>query len=562
MQLDLERLLGIARRWWWIAILTCLIGATGAYILSRYQERLYTADATLLLSPAVDSAADFGSVQVGQSLTETYRTWAVSRPVLESASHQLSLAGGPGDFYWSQVSADIVPGTLFIRIYVTDPDQTDAAEIANAVADAFVEDVRVQSQTQAAATRARVEERLEELSGQMDELDASIDPLQASQQPLPEQDQSRLDALLGSRSRLQEEVRQLQSTASSLSLSAATAGPRVSISAPASAPVSPSSPQATRMTLMGASIGLAVGAAAIILREYFDKRIRSPEDLKAITTAPLLATIGQIPSHTRGQGHLFTMDTSISRAADSIRVLRENLLFVSAATPFTTLAVTSPGTAEGKSTLVANLGVVMARAQLRTLIIDADLRRPVQHRMFGVSNDAGLSSFLARDCDDWSELVVRLNVPGLCLLPSGPIPPTPADLLRLDWMVRLLDSSAVAFDIVLIDTSPTLMASDALSVASRSDATIVVCRLGETQRGHVSGALAALEKAAPRILGLVLTGHEDAAETSRYIRYHQSAVAHHGGSRGYGADRSAIPRFEQRGTPQVLEILADRNSES
>lgn len=562
MQLDLASLLGIARRWWWIVFLSCLIGGISAYAVSHAQERLYTADATLLVDPAVNSPADYGSVQAGQNLVETYRTWAVSRPVLESASRQLSLSGGPGDFFWSQVSAETVPGTLFIQVSATDPNPAHAAEIANAVANAFVEDIRTQAQTQTAMARARVEDRLDDITGQINGMNASIESLQASQQPLSGADQSRLDSLLESRTQLEEEHLQLQSTAASLALRATTSGVHVSMSAPAIAPVSPSSPRIMRSTLVGLSVGLLVAAAAIILLEYFDTRIRTPEELKAVTAVPVLATVGQIPKSTRSHRQLFTVDTPASRAAESMRMLRENLQFASAPAPFTTLAIMSPDTTEGKSTLVANLGVVMARAELKTLIIDADLRRPTQHRLFGVSNDAGLSSFLTREFDDWSAIAVRLNVPGLFLIPSGPVPPNPADLLQLGRMNHLLRSSAKEFDIVLIDTSPTLVASDALSVASRADASVVVCRLGETQRDQLSQALAAVENVAPRLLGLVLNDHKDAAGSLRYDQSYRSSTWRRLIPRYGGADRSTPPRFTPRQSPQLLKVSTDIDTES
>src|SRR5690606_7708609 len=119
-------------------------------------------------------------------------------------------------------------------------------------------------------------------------------------------------------------------------------------------------------------------------------------------------------------------------------LLRTNLEFASASGPIHTLTVTSPGPGEGKSTVTANIGVVMAQSGLQVVVIDADLRKPTQHRVFGIPNDRGLTTLLTHPEEDWRAAVTKVALPGLSLIPSGPLPPNPADLVSSARFEQLL----------------------------------------------------------------------------------------------------------------------------
>jgi len=174
--------------------------------------------------------------------------------------------------------------------------------------------------------------------------------------------------------------------------------------------------------------------------------------------------------------------------------------------------VTSPGPSEGKSTVTANLAVAMAQAGFTTVIIDADLRRPSQHKIFAVPNERGLTTLLTHPDQPWNWAAVEVLSGSLYVIPSGPLPPNPADLLSSERWRQTLATIVEMVDFVLIDTPPILTASDPLVVAPAADGVVLVCRAGRTRREALRRATMALRQGTVRIVGVVLnqrTGRED-----------------------------------------------------
>jgi non-specific protein-tyrosine kinase len=201
-----------------------------------------------------------------------------------------------------------------------------------------------------------------------------------------------------------------------------------------------------------------------------------------------------------------------SAAAEAYRTLRTNIQFASLDREIRTVAITSAGAGDGKSTTLANLAIAMAEGGHRVICVDADLRRPGLHTLFGLSNREGLTTAVLGD-DTWLPLQ-DTPVPGLRLLASGPLPPNPAELVgsrRLDRVLRLLREAA---DYVLFDTPPAAALSDAATLAARVDGVILVIGAGRTKRDLARRAKEQLERVKAHILGVVLAGVR--ADTSLY----------------------------------------------
>src|SRR5215510_11174130 len=200
---------------------------------------------------------------------------------------------------------------------------------------------------------------------------------------------------------------------------------------------------------------------------------------------------------------LVTLKDPRSPAAEAYRVLRTNILFSALEKPIQTLIVTSPTPDDGKSTTLANLAVTMAQSGHPTILVDADLRRPSQHSIWGIANDVGLTSMLL---DDSALKRPPLHDGGvdnmLAILPSGPIPPNPADVLsakRMNDVIQFLKSKA---DYVLFDAPPVLAVTDTPLLASRLDAVLLVVKAGTTRRDHAQRTKQILERAGVRIVGV------------------------------------------------------------
>ena len=203
---------------------------------------------------------------------------------------------------------------------------------------------------------------------------------------------------------------------------------------------------------------------------------------------------------------LVTLSDPRSPAAEAFRTLRTNLIFSTLDRPITTLLVTSaaPDAAfpAGKSVALANLAVTMAQGGRKTILVDCDLRRPHQHELFGVSDKPGLTSVILGEGDP---ALAATGVEGLSLLPAGPLPPNPADLLSSRRMESLISNLKSQADIVLFDAPPIVAVTDAALLASKLDGVLLVVSAGQTKRDHAQRAKELLEKINVRLVGAVLT---------------------------------------------------------
>lgn len=202
---------------------------------------------------------------------------------------------------------------------------------------------------------------------------------------------------------------------------------------------------------------------------------------------------------------LVTLSDPRSAAAEAFRSLRTNLMFSSVENPIRTLLVTSPARENQKSAALANLAVTFAQSGNRTILVDADLRQPKQHQIWGVGNAPGLTNMMVDDNTLDDPPLTATSVDNLRVLPSGELPPNPADLLsgkRMDEIVAALRRHA---DYVLFDSPPVLAATDAALLGIKLDGALLVVRARDTRRDHTAQARQALERVHVRIVGAVLT---------------------------------------------------------
>jgi capsular exopolysaccharide synthesis family protein len=179
--------------------------------------------------------------------------------------------------------------------------------------------------------------------------------------------------------------------------------------------------------------------------------------------------------------------------------------------------ITSPGPEEGKSTTAANLAIAFAQQGERVLLIDCDLRRARIHKIFDETNLPGLTTILVTG-ENLANAIRQTRVPGLNILPSGPLPPNPAELLGSAQMTALLDRLSENYDLLILDTPPLLAASDAAIVSRIVDGAVVVVRAGSTERSALQTAVQQLGTVGARVLGTVLNDPD--AEVPKYARYY------------------------------------------
>ena len=271
------------------------------------------------------------------------------------------------------------------------------------------------------------------------------------------------------------------------------------------------------------AIGLAFGF------EYLDNRIKTPQELKAQLGIPFL---GMVPTVTvEGEPNPLLDGGVPQNFAEAFKSVRTNVLFSSADEGMRTLVVTSAGPGEGKSLVASNLALALAQAGQRVLLIDADMRRPRVHDIFGGSQEPGLSNVLAGNAKT-SEAIRKSKTSGLWLMPAGHIPPNPAELLGSRRYTDFMASLSVHFDWVLLDTPPVMVVADSSIVANQSSGVVFVVRADHTSKHSVRAAVEQLEAANAHLIGSVLNSvdlvrnpyYYSAYYRKEYSRYYVSAA--------------------------------------
>lgn len=518
MELDLRHLTKIARRWWWLLLLAPIIAAASAFLVSNRQTPLYSATAVLRVSPPVNSELNQQVFTVTTNLGETYRQLITYDPVLQRVVDTLKLPYGPSELR-ANVTASVIRDTQLIKIAVSDPDPDQAALIANTIAAQFIAYQAENTQTQIQTNLEDINAQITDIQDQLATVETELATLNVPANASNTDAQTRINELRVQQVQLQSRLDSLQSQSNSIASGVASGQVQVSVSNPAQPPSAPYAPRTLFYTALGAFVGLLIAIGAVALLEYLDNTVKADTDYQALTGASLISSIPTLPKLKEGASQVYAVSEPGSSATEAIRLLRTNLEFAAAVAPIKTLAVTSTSPSEGKSTVTANLGVVMAQAGFKTVIVDCDLRRPTQHKIFGVANNRGLSHLLTHPEEDWESHAHRVALPGLVLIPSGPIPPNPADLLAVDAFDQLLDRITADADIVLLDTSPILAVSDALIASRKTDGVLLLCRSGVTKREALQIGATALQQGDIRLVGVVLNQRGE-GETGGYYYYY------------------------------------------
>lgn len=282
----------------------------------------------------------------------------------------------------------------------------------------------------------------------------------------------------------------------------ATSPVNITVTDPATAPTRPSSPNVPLLIMLGALLGLAAGIAIAVLRHVLDVRIHTLHDIEQITDRPMLGGIAFDPEAQKRP--LIVHADPRSPRSESFRTLRTNLQFLNVDSGPRTLVVSSAGPGEGKSTTTANLAIALAETGVRVALIDGDLRLPRVADYMGVEGGVGLTNVLIGRVDV-ADALQKWGANQLYVLPSGPVPPNPSELLGSAAMDRMLASLEEYFDFVLIDAPPLLLVTDAAVVGKKTSGVILVAASGKTKKQELAGAIRTLETAGVSMLGTVVT---------------------------------------------------------
>lgn len=299
-------------------------------------------------------------------------------------------------------------------------------------------------------------------------------------------------------------------------------------------PLKPARPRKTLNMLLGMLFGLILGVSIAFFAEYLDDTIKSPHDVETILRLPFL---GLIPSVTKNMSVAPVENIVESEpkgtVAEAYRAIRTNILF-SSDRQIKSIVVTSSGPGEGKTTTAVNIAHVMARAGDRTLLIDADMRRPRIHKIFGVDSTVkGLSNYLVGNAEA-AEACYKTTVPQLDIMVSGPIPPNPVELLNSPRLQALMQYAREQYDRIIIDTPPAIAVTDPAILSRLADAVILTVHGGRAHRDVVKRAIEIVRNVGGQILGAILN-NVNIFRASYYDYYYYSYYRYaYGYKYGYG----------------------------
>lgn len=319
---------------------------------------------------------------------------------------------------------------------------------------------------------------------------------------------------------------------------------KVSMAVPATLPTGPVSPRPLLNLGLGILVGLAAGVAAAVMREQFDTSLKSSEDIQKITGQTPLGIIGFDPVY---RSHpLVTSHTGGTRLED-FRTIRTNLQFVDVNGPTQVIVVSSAIASEGKSLTACNLAIALAQGGRSVCLVEGDLRRPKAMSYFGVDGTVGLTNVIAGQ-HSLDEVLIGWNRGTVTLLPAGPQPPDPSQLLGSPATAALIRELRDRFDTVIIDAPPLLPVSDAAVLSGEADGVVMIVRHGHVRKDQVAAAFKGLQAANARLIGTIRT------QVPR--RIHQAVV---GGDYGYGYHVNApAPLLEsQKPAPAHEEPVDD-----
>lgn len=529
-----EHYLAILGKRWKLIFLCVIILGLGTYSGSKLLTPLYQSSVLVQVNIiSSNNQADYNSLLASDQLVQTEALLAVSAPVLqEVASHYPGLSTGQ---LAKEVSSSVKVNTQLLQIDVADPSPQRAAELANDIASTLIEQQLQVTQQNNNRAQQQIQQDIDATSAQIATITTKIADLETRSGT-----QAQVAALQIQRDGLQQHYNQWQTLLAQIELAQAQNSSFLRVAQSATPSTSPVRPQVLLYTAGGLLTGLLLGLLLALLFERLDTRVRTAEAVSQYLNWSSLATIWKAGGP-KEQDAIIN-PTGNHPNAESFRILRTNLGFSAIDKPLRSIMVTSATPGEGKSTVAANLAIFMAKSGKKTVLVDADLRRSTQHDKFHIAADRqGLSNaILAFSLQSIQRQAANpmssegkpaeislepylhsVSIPNLLVMPSGPLPPNPSELLDSKALERLFTTvTHGGIDMLIIDTPPLLGLSDASILSTKVDGAIVVVDITTANRGNLRHIKEQLTKTGITVLGYVVNKQRRSRKDSAYSYYY------------------------------------------
>jgi non-specific protein-tyrosine kinase len=489
--MELKQYYALVKKWILLLLFGTVLGGVAAFVVSESQTRIYAATAEVFISqPPQNSLSDLGYLS-GQQLIQTYVELMSTDKVLDETSSLVEYPISKGNLSISQVR-----DTQIIQVTVKLSDPNKAAEIANTLVLVFSQQQYDSQTSRYAESKASLENTLAE---QRQIIETNMDLLGS----FPESGFNQ-----GERDRIEGLILQAQNTYATvlqsyetLRIAEAQSYSLVELVDPAEPNRNPVAPKVITNTLLGLVVGALIAGGIAFLVEYVDDTVNSPQEMNKKFGIVPIGYVGIMSrSGINKKGYLVVKDEPRSPTSEAFRGIRTNIEFANVSYPTKTILITSPSPEEGKTTIVANLALVMAQEGKRVGIMDCDLRRPRIHKLFGVTNRVGITDVL------WGKvslatafLKAHRNV---YIAPSGKLPPFPAELLGSKQMTDLLEEAKEFVDVVLLDSPPAIV-TDSIILSTKVDGVIIVVVPKKTKVNSIQLMMDQMNRAEARIIGTI-----------------------------------------------------------
>ena len=505
----LEEYLAAARQRKWLIVLCGLIGLAAAFLVTISLENRFEASARVLVNPTPVGSTD-GRL-VNPSL-EREREVVDSIQVGREVVTQLGLVVAPNGLL-RELDVVFVADSDTLELNFVDPDPQLAQDVVNSFAQQYV---ALRNAEAATLDEARISEFRVEANTLMDILEEINAEILALERQRSTADPTVIASLntqiteeVRERTQLRADLRSVNRDISDAQISANTRTPPAVFLQQAALPEVPTGFSDNIVRALGLVLGLGGGAALAFVLQRLDRTARESGDVELALGTSVLASIPSFGLSNRSGSSAVVMLTGgrsarVQRAREAFRRLRSSVQFLGVTQESKTFLVTSARPAEGKSTTSANLAVALTQGETSVCLVNADLRRPTIEKILGIpTSHQGLSDWLANP--ELTNIMVAVpGTPGLVVVPAGPPPPNPGELLTTNRFASLVEELSEQFDIILIDAPPVLSTADASSISRTVDGTIVVVDSSRTDTDTLLRVRSEIDRSGGKVVGAIL----------------------------------------------------------